>query len=342
MVHHFGWTPLDLVGAAFSLPLVSLGIAALIVAGAKTFSRGRGGSPVEATGIAAARYASEQRVAGVVAVAVLVLFAAQDLTLGYVVNLSGTITWWRFAMPLVWTGLGIVVVWAVVLVHGTTRPESPVLSGTRRTWLGFGPRAGLVGAGMALAALVVTTFTAGSASTPDGEGHYVWLVIPVPNEAQIDPIRIVFYGWAYGVPVLLGAAALVLATWAALRGNAVRPYLRPDTVSAEGAARRTLASSIVRLATAGTLLALAGAWRLIGDAGSVGSLTILGVNDDQPYEVAWRHAEFALAARWGAPVLEIAAFVLLLLVALRLLRARRVTPGGDGAVPAPVAAEVVR
>ncbi|MBW9095767.1 hypothetical protein JNB62_18970 [Microbacterium jejuense] len=342
MVHHFGWTPIDLVGAAFSLPLVSLGLAGLIVVGMRVLARARHATRGSAASSVAARYVPERRTLGIAAIAVIVLFAGQDVILGYVIELSDAIAWWRYATP-VWSAcVAIVVVWGVVLVHGTTPPESPTLSGTRRTCLGFGPRIGLIGAAAALVALVATTVAAGITSSPDGQGQWVWLVIPVPNEAQIDPVRVVFYGWAYGVPVLVAAAALVASTWVALRGNAMRPYLRPDTVTQEGVARRSGARGIVRLATAGLLLALAGAWRLIGDAGSAGSLTILGVNEGRPYEAAWQYAEFALDARWGAPVLEIVAFVLLLLVGTGLLGARRAPLVPLPVVPEAVGAEAVR
>jgi hypothetical protein len=338
MAQHRSWMPIDLVGAVFSLPLVSLCIAVAIVAATLLVATGRVGRRVELTGSLAQRYVPEQRTIGFVASATILLFAAQDLVLGYVVDLSGTIAWWRYAMPLVWTCLGIVVVWAVIIVHGTTAPEEPVLTGARRTWLGFGPRIGLLGATVTLVALVATTVAAGAASSPDGEGRYVWLVVPVANEAQVDPIRVVFFGWAYGLPVLVAAAALAAATWAALHANAARAYLRPSAVAAETEARRGVAVAAVRLATAGVLLALAGAWRLIAEAGAVSSLTILGVNEGSPYEVAWRYAEFAAAAGWAAPALEVVAFALLLLVSVRSLLVRRAAP----ADPPPLAPEVAR
>ena len=76
-----------------------------------------------------------------------------------------------------------------------------------------------------------------------------------------DPSR--FYGWAYGVPVLVCPTVLTTVTWAALHPNAARPYIRPETVTAERDARREVAVGTVRIATAGMLLALAGASRLM-------------------------------------------------------------------------------
>jgi len=105
-----------------------------------------------------------------------------------------------------------------------------------------------------------------------------------------------------------------------LHTNATRPFMRPETVTAEREARREVAIGTVRIATAGMLLAPAGAWRFIASAGSTSSLVINGQNEGNSYEVAWRYAELATAAGWLAPVLEIAAFVLLLLVASSLRR----------------------
>jgi hypothetical protein len=108
-----------------------------------------------------------------------------------------------------------------------------------------------------------------------------------------------------------------------LRSNAVRPFLRPETVGAEQGARVEIASGVVRIASAGTLLALAGAWRFIARAGSISQLTTVDAEGRSgSYETTWRYAEFAVAAGWLAPALEITAFVLLLLVASRLRRVR--------------------
>jgi len=334
------WQPGGLVRAAFSQPLVSLAIAALVAGCILLVASGRGDRESTAPPAVAARYVPEHRAAGVAAIAMIVLFATQNVVLGYIVNLSGAVAWWRHAAPLAWASLGVAVVLGLVVLRGTRPPESPTLPGTRRTWLSFGPRPGLAAGLVALIALVITTVAAGLASSPDGEGRFVWLVIPVPNEADIDPIRVVFFGWAYGIPVLVGAVLLAVVAWAALRANAVRPYVRPDTVSAEGGARRDLAQSVVHLATAGMLLALSGAWRLISDAGSGSRLTILGQNDGDPYEAAWRYAEFAVAAGWGAPALEVVAFVLLLLVSARMLRKEGVAP--QSAEPEARAVEAAR
>ena len=63
------------------------------------------------------------------------------------------------------------------------------------------------------------------------------------------------------------------------------------------------------------LFTLAGAWRMIGDAGAVRELAILG-DAGGPYDVMWRHADLAVLVGAAAPVLEIVAFVLLINVAV--------------------------
>ena len=157
---------------------------------------------------------------------------------GYLLNLfdlsmSDVVSWWRYATPVFSAFLGISVVLGLIVTRGTTPPEAPVLPAARRTWLSFSPRRGIIGASIALLVLVATTIAAGLASSPDGQGRYIWLAIPVPNEVAIDPIRPWFYGWAYGVPVLICVAVLTAVTWAVLHTNAARPYIRPETVTAE-------------------------------------------------------------------------------------------------------------
>lgn len=107
----------------------------------------------------------------------------------------------------------------------------------------------------------------------------------------IDALRPWFYGWAYGVPGII----------------------------LEQTARVEIASSAVRIATAGMLLALAGAFRFIGRSGSISSVTTEINGHDESYDMTWRYAEFAAAASWLAPALEITALLLLLLVARRML-----------------------
>lgn len=313
--------PLTLAVAALAQPVATLAIAALatgaIVLLARMRREGRARRTThlapEAAGVVAARHRPERVALAIAAVAVIAALVTEDLAGAS--RSYDTVSWWRYVVPIGVAALGLAVVLGVIAVRGTRAPEEPMLTAERRTWMSFGPRAGLAVAGVALLALIATTVGAGAASSPDGDGRHVWLEIPIPNEPSIDPIRVWFYGWAYGVPVLIGAVVLVGLLLACLRSNAARPYIRPETVAAEREGRRVLASGAVRIATAGMLLALAGAWRLIGSAGSLSGLVVEGANGGAPYDATWRRAELAVAAGWGAPLVEIAAFVLLLLVA---------------------------
>lgn len=321
-------SPLELAGAALTLPIVSmvcLTIAALVVAGAFLIRRlrplpRRSASLSESTQRSVAtRYRPEQRALGIAAIAVIVVVLAESGS-RYLFHFADVVSWWRYATPLLAAAIGLAVVLSLVLSRGTTPPEQPVLPAARRTWTSFGPRAGLIGAGVAVVLLLVTTLAAGLASSADERGRFIYLAIPIPNES-IDPIRPWFYGWAYGVPVLICLVPLVAVTWAVLRSNAMRPFLRPEAVDAERAARARIARASVYVATAGILLALAGAWRFIAAAATFSGLTIQDGNVSQSYEVIWRYAEFAVAAGWLAPIVEITAFVLLLLVASTSFRA---------------------
>ncbi|MEQ6899140.1 hypothetical protein [Microbacterium sp. KR10-403] len=324
---HTSFTPVDLAGAALSLPVVTLLIAAVLVAILLIATNAQSASaPALTAGAAASRHLPELRAVRGVAIGVIAVFIIDVLVRGYLLDLSDVVSWWRFATPLFVALVGVCVVLSLVTTRGTTRPESPVSPTARRTWTSFGPRAGLIGAGIVLAALVATTVTAGLASSPDGQGRYIWLVIPVPNESGIDPLRTWFYGWAYGVPVLICTAALAIATWVTLQRNAARSFVRPDTVAAERAARRVVAGGVVRIATGAMLLSLAGAWRLISSAGSGSLLWIMGQNGGQPYDAMWRYGALADLAGWLAPFAEIAGFALLLLVAARRARVMRSAP----------------
>ena len=357
-------SPIDLAAAAFTLPLFSLVLAALIVAGTllvpQLRHRAGGGAAATATDPATdpaknpatdsatgpatdpaatrpspspsaaprstaipalppatARYRPEHRALGIGAIAVILVFAAENIVRGYLLNLADIVEWWQYATPVFAAVLCLAVALALIVLRGTTQPEQPVVPTARRTWLSFSPRTGLIGAGAAFIALLGTTTAAGLASSSDDRGRFIYLEIPVPN-TEIEPLRPWFYGWDFGVPVLLCLAALALVTWATLRRNAMRPYLRPETVTAERQARVQIASGTVAIATAAILLALGGAFRFIGRYGALSQLTV--GNDGATYDMAWQYAEFAAVARYLAPALEITAFALLLFIAIRLLR----------------------
>mgnify|MGYP001275064827 CR=1 FL=1 len=66
-------------------------------------------APFEAPGRSvASRYEPEHRVLGVAAVAVIVLFATENVVRGYLLNLADVVSWWRFATPVFCAFLGIV------------------------------------------------------------------------------------------------------------------------------------------------------------------------------------------------------------------------------------------
>lgn len=319
---------LDLLGAAISWPPVSLA-AAVVIAGAVTvlrYRRFRAGTRGldDAARSAQSRYAPEHLALGIAALSIVLLFLVEYIVRGYVLTGPG-IWWWRFAVPIVSAAVGIAVTLGLITTRGSTPPEAPVLTSLRRTWLSFNSRSSLIAAAVAVLALIGTTILAGIASASNGDGQYVWLTVPIPNEPNIDPVRVLFYGWTYGVPVLASLAALLPIASAALHCNAARPYLRPDTVMVERTARRETARGTVLLVLAAALLSLASAWRLIASAGSGQYLTVMGQNGNAPYDSAWRYAELAVAAGWAAPLVETVALTVLLLVAANSLVGKSVT-----------------
>jgi len=323
--------PLELLGAALSIPLFSLALASLLLAGHGLIRRARRSAAkptpqtVASASSAAAQYVLERRILGIGAVGVIVAFAIEYVVRGYLLNISDTVDWWRYATPVLSALVALAVLLGFIVFRGTVTPERPAVSTARRTWSSFGPRRGLIGTSFLAVVFLATTIAAGLVSSPDDRGRFIYLEIPAPN-TTIDPLRPWFYGWAYGGPVIACVAALIAVTWVTLRSNAVRPFLRPQTVVAEQRARVEIATSAVYIAAAGMLLALGGAFRFIGQSGSYSNLTIGDDGLSNSYELSWRYASLAVAAGWVSPVMEITAFVLLLLVARRLLRSR---PGGE-------------
>lgn len=333
--------PLEgVIALALEAPLASLVIAgALVAVGipiARRSGRARRRGDWATEPPVARRHLPERRALGIGALAVVAAYVVEYVVRGHLLNLADVVEWWQYATPVSAAALALAAVAAMIASRGTTPPERAVLSATPRTWTTFGPRAGIVGAALSLGALLVTTLGAGAASSADERGRYIHLEIRVPN-TTIDPVRPWFYGWDFGVPVLVALAVLVVVTWAALRGNAIRPFLRPETADAERHARDEVAAGILGIAAAGSLLALGGAWRFIARGGSISRL---GIEGDGMYETTWRYAEMAIVAGWLAPAIEVIGFALLLLVAVRLRRTAPRTSPPERASDAPVAGSV--
>ena len=337
--------PAQLIAGAFSLPAVSFFVALVLAAGIGLYTSRASAAARPLTAeprSVRARYAPERRAIGWAAAGVLVFFFVDYVIRGYILTGADRLHWWRFTTPIACAIIGLGIVLAFIVTRGTTPAEVPVISAERRSWVSFSSRFALISLGLTALILVVTTVAAGLASSPNGQGQYVWLVIPIPNESTIDPIRLPFYGWTYGLPVLTSLGALLAVAWSAFDRIAARPYLHTETLIAERAARRETARNVTRVTTAAVLLTLAGAWRFIANSGSVSHLTVTGQNGDNPYDAAWRYAELAVAAGWCAPILEITGFVLLLLVAGSGLRRRPATRQPSAPTETPATLEATR
>lgn len=315
----------EIFGWALSVPLFSLILAVFVIGAFVLLARlknagGQSGSRSDSAVAIPAEYEVERRTLGIGAIAVIGMFAVEFVVRGFLLNFSDTVDWWRYATPL----LTAVLILAVVLFHIVSRrtvaPARPVVASARRTWLSFGPRAGIIGAGALVAAFVATTLAAGAASSPDDRGRYIYIELVAAN-TTIDPLRFWFYGWAYGIPVIICVGALAMMAWLTLRANALRPFRMPENTGMERRTRGQIAAGITSISSAAMLLALGGAFRLISNARGPWGLTIDGDPRSEPYKMTWHYANLAAAAGWLAPLLEVAAFVLLLISARRLLRA---------------------
>lgn len=310
--------PAEILLALLSQPLFSLAIAVLVAVAWQLLTR-RGatrdasGGGVASTGLDETirdRYRPERVGIRSAAVTVIAVLCLENAAATLMPPDGDTVSWWRYAATLLAAAISLLLLLGMIALRGSSMPRRPVPLAGRRTWTTFGARRDLYGAAVATLALTLTTLAAGLASSPDPQGRYVWLEVPIPN-TSIDPFRPWFFGWAYGVPVLLGLAALVAVGIATLRCSAERPFIAPETLRAERAQRSTVASGILRVATGATMLSLAAAWRFIAESGTTAALSIEGTGT---YEVAWRYAEFAGMAGWAAPVIEICAFLLLVFV----------------------------
>lgn len=174
------------------------------------------------------------------------------------------VLWWRYSAPLL-VGVVVLAVLFVHLVQNRVAPEAPVFSSTPRNWRTFTRPRDLVLAAIALVLTVFTVLAAGAASSPDDNGLYSMLIIWNGDEVAGQAT---FFGWAYGISVLLAILALAVVLFSVLRTDAVQPFRRPESVAAESVIRRQNSLLISRFAVATMALTLGGSWIDIGFAGT--------------------------------------------------------------------------
>ena len=308
----------SLLMAGVQLPVVNLIIATGIVALVLVVrSRRVAGDSGSAPPQLASRHVAEAWALGMGAVVAVVAYGVLSILQGVVFDLVNVVSWWYYATPLI-SGAAIATVVMLVMRAGERDIAlRPVVPTSRRTWASFVRPREMTAAALATTLLVWTTVFAGTNSTPDQEGRFVYVDIAVPN-TDVEPLRPWFYGWAYGVPVLICAALMALAAWGALHINARRSFTGPDPVTSERATRTAIGNGVARIVIGVTLLSLSGALRFIAHGSSVGNLTIEGQGT---YEAVWRYAEFAVVGGAVAPCFEIAGFLVLLLTGIGILKA---------------------
>lgn len=173
------------------------------------------------------------------------------------------VMWWLTLPPVVIASASV----AIILLHTVrtrSTPEVPVTPVVRRGWLSFTRRRDSIVTASAVVALLGLSIAAGLASSPDDDGLYSRISIPVGDQGAGSST---FFGWAYSVPLLIVTAVLVVLLFLALRSNASRPFLRPETVGAETAQRRDTSVVLFALAGSSVLIGLSDAVIMVAHAG---------------------------------------------------------------------------
>lgn len=313
----------DLVGAGLQSPAICAALALILATSIALLASGRRSPVVDAVTdpVITRPHAHERRGIAVAATAVVLAFLIEFFMRGHLVG-SMELPWWRFAVPLVVAAGGLGIVAVFIARRRMPMVAAPMPPTARRTWRSFSSTPSLWFTAGAVAVLVATTIGAGAASSADDEGRYTLLTIPIPNAPDVPALQFPFYGWAYGVPVLVSLVALIACALAVAHLNSARRFQSVHSMAAESALRRSTARDCSALVSAVVVLTTAEAWRKIADAGSASSLTVGSPTGEATYETPWRFAEMAVAAGWCAPLLEVAALTALLLLASDGLRKR--------------------
>lgn len=173
------------------------------------------------------------------------------------------VMWWLMLPPAVVASTAVAIILARTLRDPST-PEVPVTPVVRRGWLSFTRRRDWAVTASAFGALLALSVAAGLASSPDDDGLYSRISIPVGDQGAGSST---FFGWAYSVPLVIVTTVLLVLLYLALRSNAGRPFRRPDTVGAETEQRRTTSVVLFALAGASVLIGLSDAVLMVAHAG---------------------------------------------------------------------------
>lgn len=184
---------------------------------------------------------------------------------------TSVFAWWPFIVPFVGGVLGVCLVGLPSSGERALRTAAGVtVDHRRRSWLAFvSPVAASTGIAV-FVVMVVTVLAAGAMSSPDDSGRFTQFTMPVGDGTA----GTLFFGWYFGVPVLVGTMILAGTTWFWLSHGARTPIAAQGRFSDEFL-RRQRASALLRIATAATCVVIGEAWALIARAAQL-TITIPG------------------------------------------------------------------
>lgn len=244
----------------------------------------------------------------------------------------GDYLWWRYAEALI-LGCLVVLVVAMLLAWFRRRPQEPVAPSHRRIWRSFTTASQLWLLSISVLVLFLVVTFAGSASSPDSDGHYRLLEIET-GTAPPSGGMLGFFGWAYGLPVAAVAVVLVALMITALHLNAARPFLKSGTVRDEEASRSALSVLLAWFTVGAVLVTLGRAMRTV----SVAAGSTFHLEGGYSWETTI--AELSPWLYWVTLFMQLVSHVVLgLVLAVAFLRPApnapsRSTPGGaDAAQP---------
>jgi hypothetical protein len=167
---------------------------------------------------------------------------------------------WRYAIPLAAATLAVAVYAGLGTRTTSAKTSREVDLAPRSVW-SFGSSWWFAGLFTLAGLLLSTVILAGLASSTDDEGRHTLIVLDIGNAQAAT----VFFGWAFGVPVLIGLAALLALVFGALWVVA-RPAVPADprVRDLEVAVRRNQARTVLAIASGATAFTLGAALLFIG------------------------------------------------------------------------------